>query len=330
MRKFLSSAFIFLIISNLSAQDDALTHAEQMPSFPGGEPALYQYLHDKIKYPTAEKEAGVSGKCYVSFVVEIDSTISQVKILKGVTNGPGCDIEAMCVVSGMPKWIPGKQNGKPVRVQFVLPVKFTLQSKKVPAGTGPDFGRRCNSASLTDTMFLSASSVRCARAEADFYRIAAEQDGAYLIKEMDFKTNLPQGIFMSNSLDSLVKNGKGSNYVNGKKSSEGNYENDKQKDVWTIWRKGVRDSLVVNCRVDGTYENIYIPVDYAFNTKYKTWYPIVVMPQYPGGEKEMMSFIQQNVRYPSFEKNHLIIGTCYVTFVVEKNGTLTDVRVLKA
>ena len=104
-----------------------LAIVEQMPLFPGGEAAMMKYLRDNIQYPVIEKEAGISGKCYVTFVVEKNGSITDVKILRGVSGGPGCDKEALRVVKSMPAWKPGKQNGREVRVQFNLPVSFILR-----------------------------------------------------------------------------------------------------------------------------------------------------------------------------------------------------------
>jgi periplasmic protein TonB len=98
---------------------------ESMPEFPGGEPALYKYLAENIKYPQMAKESGIQGRVFVTFVVERDGRVTDVRVLRGI--GGGCDEEAIRVVAGMPKWAPGKQRGKPVRVQYNLPVKFTLQ-----------------------------------------------------------------------------------------------------------------------------------------------------------------------------------------------------------
>jgi protein TonB len=98
---------------------------ESMPEFPGGEPALYKYLAENIKYPQMAKESGIQGRVFVTFVVERDGRVTDVRVLRGI--GGGCDEEAIRVVAAMPKWAPGKQRGKPVRVQYNLPVKFTLQ-----------------------------------------------------------------------------------------------------------------------------------------------------------------------------------------------------------
>ena len=98
---------------------------EQMPSFPGGPSALMQYLNSNIKYPVVAEENGVQGRVVCTFVVEKDGSITDVRVVKSVD--PSLDKEAMRVVKGMPKWIPGKQNGSAVRVKYTVPVTFRLQ-----------------------------------------------------------------------------------------------------------------------------------------------------------------------------------------------------------
>ena len=98
---------------------------ESMPEFPGGEPELQKFLYQNIKYPQMAKESGIQGRVFVTFVVEKDGSVTDVRVLRGI--GGGCDEEAIRVVQKMPKWKAGKQRGKPVRVQFNLPIKFTLQ-----------------------------------------------------------------------------------------------------------------------------------------------------------------------------------------------------------
>lgn len=97
---------------------------ESMPEFPGGEEAMYQFLDNNIQYPDEAKENNIQGRVFVTFVVEKDGAICSVEVLRGI--GHGCDEEAVRVVEAMPNWIPGKQRGEPVRVQFNLPIKFTL------------------------------------------------------------------------------------------------------------------------------------------------------------------------------------------------------------
>ena len=98
---------------------------EQMPQFPGGNAALFEYLSKHIKYPVIAEENGIQGRVIVTFVVERDGSITDVKVVKSVD--PSLDKEAQRVVKSMPRWIPGKQNGSAVRVKYTVPVTFRLQ-----------------------------------------------------------------------------------------------------------------------------------------------------------------------------------------------------------
>jgi len=108
-----------------AVEEEIFTVVESMPSFPGGEAKLYEYLGKNIEYPQIANESGIQGRVFVTFVVEKDGSITDVRVLRGI--GGGCDEEAVRVVKSMPKWTPGKQRGKAVRVQYNLPIKFTLQ-----------------------------------------------------------------------------------------------------------------------------------------------------------------------------------------------------------
>lgn len=97
---------------------------EELPSFTGGDNAYFQFLSENIKYPKLAKESNISGTVYVSFVVEKNGSISNVKLVKGI--GGGCDEVAIETIKKMPNWNPGKQRLRPVRVELVMPVKFSL------------------------------------------------------------------------------------------------------------------------------------------------------------------------------------------------------------
>ncbi|MFA5971091.1 MAG: energy transducer TonB [Lentimicrobiaceae bacterium] len=104
---------------------EIFTIVEEMPSYPGGEAERNKFLADNIVYPQQATENGIQGTVYVSFVVDSKGNVTDVKILRGI--GGGCDEEALRVVKMMPKWHPGKQNGKQVRVLFNMPIYFKLQ-----------------------------------------------------------------------------------------------------------------------------------------------------------------------------------------------------------
>ena len=98
---------------------------EQMPEYPGGIQALFEYLSQNVKYPADAEKQKVEGRVIATFVVETDGTINNVEVVKPVF--PSLDAEAIRVLSGMPKWTPGKQSGKEVRVKYTVPINFHLK-----------------------------------------------------------------------------------------------------------------------------------------------------------------------------------------------------------
>jgi TonB family protein len=118
--------------SGESKSNRAFDVIEEMPKFPGGQPALFQYLSMNVRYPKEAEDAGVQGRVIVTFVVEKDGSITGAKIFRSVD--PALDAEALRVINGMPKWIPGKQNGEPVRVKYTVPVTFRIHGgPNIPA-----------------------------------------------------------------------------------------------------------------------------------------------------------------------------------------------------
>ena len=99
---------------------------ESMPEFPGGQQALFKYLGDNVKYPVIAQENGIQGRVISQFVVNKDGSIVDIEVVRS-GGDPSLDKEAVRVIKSMPKWKPGKQRGKPVRVKFTLPVNFKLQ-----------------------------------------------------------------------------------------------------------------------------------------------------------------------------------------------------------
>jgi len=106
------------------AADEIFQFVEDQPSPLGGMKAFYAYVGKNMKYPAQARRMGIEGKVYVTFVVGKDGALTDVKVLKGI--GAGCDMEAIRVLSGAPKWKPGKQRGRPVRVRMQLPIIFKL------------------------------------------------------------------------------------------------------------------------------------------------------------------------------------------------------------
>lgn len=102
-----------------------LAAVQEQPDFPGGMGKMYEYLQKNTKYPDMEFDAGIQGKVFVEFVVDKDGSVEDVKVRRGVS--PGLDKEAVRAVKSMPKWSPGKMNGKAVKCRFTIPVDFKLK-----------------------------------------------------------------------------------------------------------------------------------------------------------------------------------------------------------
>jgi protein TonB len=132
MKKILGIFLFFFIIQTSTGQtgisiDDStlvFTLVEQMPTFPGGNDEMTDYIKKNIQYPPAAYKEGRAGISYITFVVERDGSLSGIRLLKGASGGADLDEEALRVVRSMPKWNPGKQNGHIVRVNYNLPIRF--------------------------------------------------------------------------------------------------------------------------------------------------------------------------------------------------------------
>lgn len=202
------------------------TEVEVLPEFPGGEHALGQFLGRNIHYPAADKANKIHGKVYAKFIVETNGSISDIKILRTPSAAMGTEVQRVLNLS--PKWNPGKQNGKTVRVEFVLPVDFNLTSMYPP---GPP--------------------------------------------------QRPQP-------------------ASGPQSKPG----------------PLPKSVTVT--EDDTHTNpnaVYNAVD--------------VQPEFPGGEPGLVTFLQKNIRYPLAAKEGKIQGKVYVQFVVEKDGSIGDIKIVR-
>lgn len=131
MNKYIFSliCFFFMMALPMNAQSESSTkvyyevdEVDEMPSFPGGKYEQNVFIAQNLKYPLIDLENGVQGRVLITFIVETDGSITDVKVARSVD--PYIDKEAMRIVKAMPKWTPGKQDGKPVRVKYRLPVVF--------------------------------------------------------------------------------------------------------------------------------------------------------------------------------------------------------------
>ena len=112
---------------NVAVNDSVYDVVEVQPEFPGGMEAMYKYMAQNVHYPEQAKKDGIQGRVFVRFVIEADGSVTDAGVLRGI--GGGCDEEALRVVNAMPKWKPGMQSDKPVRVHYTMPINFVLRAK---------------------------------------------------------------------------------------------------------------------------------------------------------------------------------------------------------
>lgn len=106
-------------------QTEVRMMSDEMPTFPGGEMKMYEYLQHSIHYPSTAIERGIEGRVYMTFIVRPDGKLEDIKVLRSLD--PNCDLESLRVIKKMPNWVPGKNAGVPVSVQYNLPINFTLK-----------------------------------------------------------------------------------------------------------------------------------------------------------------------------------------------------------
>jgi protein TonB len=134
MKKFIIMALMALFgLTTVSAQKTVVAKknqqvfdvVEKMPEYPGGQAALFEYLSKNVKYPADAEKKKIEGRVLVTFVVNTDGSITDIEVVRKAF--PSLDAEAVRVISGMPKWIPGEQKGQKVRVKYTVPLNFRLK-----------------------------------------------------------------------------------------------------------------------------------------------------------------------------------------------------------
>ena len=148
IKEFLLAVVLLLNCGAVVAQNDSVGRDSMVfsfqvdPEFPGGIVALYDYLCRNVSYPAEAREQGISGKVFVSFAVERDGSVADVKIQKDI--GGGCGEAVVEAVKNMPRWMPGRIGGKPVRMGFTLPVSFSLEDEEDPETEGMTREEKCH------------------------------------------------------------------------------------------------------------------------------------------------------------------------------------------
>lgn len=261
------------------------TFVEEQPSFPGGDDAMMKYLITNIIYPREERDNGVMGTVFVTFVVSAEGNVRDVKVVREVKDGPGFTTEALRLVNKMPRWTPGKLNGEAVAVQFNLPIKFLLRG---PAAKSNE-NKQVESGPVKALKLFNSGKI-----EMDAQRFSIAE------------TLFTKSIQLLPNVDTYYN--RAICYLNQ------NNDLGFCSDLFNAGELGDLESA-----------NLFEQQCQAYGKEFFK----KQQPSFPGGEAAMLDFLHQKIRYPETSMNKGIGGTVYITFLVTKNGEITDVKIAK-
>ena len=310
---------------------------ENPPAFPGGTYAMYKYLADNIKYPADAKAAGKEGRVIVQFVVRKDGSVSDVSVVRSVGNA-SLDNEAVRVVSSMPKWSPGTQGGKPVNVQYTLPVQFKLSGGKI--NNEKRENEKKDNGTVTGDGIVGNPSliVNGQKVDSPFTQIADN----YVVFEGSANVSviLDGEPYEGNPKDLDPKTIASITATGTDKLSAADIKkyNAKDKDgiIFITTSSGSHAGIVGSPApvVNGKKEDPPFTVD--FNVEERTAdgeeiYQICEKaPEFPGGMAELMKWLRMNVRYPKAARDINGQGRVLVRFVVRADGSISNAEVVKS
>ena len=311
---------------------------EQMPEFPGGMGECMKWLQTNIKYPKEAKEKGEQGRVILQFIVEKDGSITDVKVVRSVS--PALDAEAIRVASAMPKWKPGMQRGKVVKVKYTLPVMFSLEKKgavtSASVGTIPvDSKGEVN----TDETFQVVEQMpefpggmgecmKWLQANIKYPKEAKEkgEQGRVILQFIVERDGSVTDVKVVRSI-SLALDAEAIRVVSGMPKWKPGMQ--RGKEVRVKYTLPVMFSL--EKKEPASSDNTII-VDKGGTTKVDgnhIFQVVEEMPEFPGGMGECMKWIGQNIKYPKEAHDKGVQGRVLITFIVEKDGSITEPKVAR-
>lgn len=365
-------ALLLVAGNSVYAQDkkgeEIFIEVEKNPEFPGGNPAFMKFLAERIKYPVIALENNEQGRVVANFVVEKDGSISNIKVIKGVT--AGLDAEALRLLNSMPNWKPGEQHNQPVRVRFTLPIVFRLQGENVGTSKSPVTPVSADAnekGKMLDEVVVVGYVSPSNRASIPTTQEYAESKGDELFVVVENQPQYPGGTdamvkFISDNLqypkiahENGIQGRVITNFVIEKDGSLSDIQVvrgvDPSLDKEAIrligsmpnWTPGmqrgnkvrVRYTLPINFRLDGGKgtADAMKPITPQTQSRSSVTEEIFVVveeqSEFPGGSVAMMNFISENIRYPKEAHTKGIQGRVITNFVVMKDGSISDVQVIR-
>ena len=311
--------------------DSIYNVVEVMPEFPGGAEKMMDYLSTNIKYPEEAKEKGISGRVFLSFVIEKDGSVTDVKVMRSVN--PLVDNEAVRVVKAMPKWKPGLMKGKPVRVNYVLPINFKLDDKVKRNGLEETSWEGTGKGTKDKVNYTMHMTMEIESATTGYFvmNLTSENKGKTNVEFSDV------GMPFTYTFD-----GKSMGSINPINPDGSAMTADAQPPYgFTIDAKG---NMIINfydMKEDIGVENIVFS-NSKINTASPHGWPEnsakgevcdapETMPEYVGGTDAMRTYIQENLTVPEKYLNMDAKAEyrVFVQFVVAEDGSITEVQTVK-
>ena len=328
--KALEPAFVLLEAFSSSTDkpevDSIYNTVDVMPEFPGGAEAMMNYIAKNVKYPEEAKEKNISGRVFVQFVIEKDGSVSNVKVLRSI--GGGCDEESVRVVKAMPKWKPGTVKGQPVRVFYNLPLNFKLddgESAKKGNGLQGTTWEGTGKGTKDKTNYTANMTMEIESATSGYFvmTVKAEKKGKTEVVFEDVGVPFTY-TFDGKSMGSInPTNPDGSSMTEEPMPPYG----------FSIDSKGNMTVNFYDLKEDVGIEKVVFqknqPVAGKKTDDDKIWDTPETMPEYPGGMAALSSFLSENIVYPDEAKEKEIGGRVMVQYVIEKDGSVTEVKVMK-
>ena len=278
-------------VQTVALQDTAVFEVVEVPPrFPGGEIELMKFISRNVKYPAEARDKHVQGRVILTFIVEKDGSISNVRVARPVD--PSLNAEAIRVVQSMPKWEPAKQRGQAVRVRYTVPIQFRLQGDNSVA---PD-----PKTSDKDVMVVGYDSKTQEKPIVEMQKRLVVRDDIKPLMIIDGKE--------VTSLDNIDGNDIASMTVIKNPES-----------LKEFGEKG-RDGVIL----------ITTKAHEKTSSGEDALEVVEEMPEFPGGEIELMKFISRNVKYPDDAKEAGKAGRVIVKFVIDKDGSISDATILRS
>lgn len=315
--------------------NEVYTVVEQMPQFPGGEEALMKYISDNLKYPIMARENGIQGRVICRFVVTSKGEINNAEVLRSLD--PACDKESIRLIRTLPRFVPGRQNGVNVNVLYTLSITFKISNDLNQ--TIPDESKfNLKNYEQKDDLIETREFV----VKAGIYDVVEDMprfpggDYALMIylqkntKYPESKLDIHGNVIVRFEVTKTGEIGR----TEILKSLDPTFDMEALRVVRSLpkWTPG---------RHNGEYVSVWyiLPIKFMLNqpeikstnsgVTLEIYESVKQMPQFPGGEKELSSYISKNIKYPTSAKQKRIQGNVYVRFIVTETGKLAHIEVVR-